>query len=62
MKKLPLIFAFIWITSWAALCAGPSQVISGLLHPRLSPDGSQVVASYHGNMGAHDALQSFPIG
>lgn len=50
MKKPHLILAFIWITSWATLCAEPPAIISGLLHPRLSLDGSRVVASYHGDI------------
>lgn len=47
MIKQSLVLTLFWITS---LSAEVSPNISGLLHPRLSPDGTRIAASYHGNI------------
>ncbi|MDF1862332.1 MAG: CehA/McbA family metallohydrolase [Verrucomicrobiales bacterium] len=50
MRKNYLVFGFIftWLASWAGYRAEASPTIAGLLHPRISEDGSRIVASYHG--------------
>ena len=43
MRRFHLVLALVWVTPLFA-------EVSGLLHPRLSPGGARIVASYHGNI------------